>query len=136
MQVFKTVKVFKDLMWEATYAGHKANCLSFLMALPNKIASFPNFMKILKMVEFCKICEGVKNQAFSVLQTNVHNLCGESIGRIEEVVEQDEKGNEQHSLNRRSLTWGYFIDTPSSGAPLPKLQCLAKKHNCSTGLLQ
>jgi hypothetical protein len=134
MQVFRTVKVFKDLTWEATYAGHKANCLSFLMALPNKIASFPDFMKILKMVEFCKICEGVKNQAFSVLQANVHNLCGESIGRIEEVVEQDEKGNERHSLNRRSLTCEYFIDTPSSGALCQN--CNVLRRNISVKLVR
>ena len=134
MQVFRTVKVFKDLTWEATYAGHKANCLSFLMPLPNKIASFPDFMKILKMVEFCKICEGVKNQAFSVLQANVHNLCGESIGRIEEVVEQDEKGNERHSLNRRSLTCEYFIDTPSSGALCQN--CNVLRRNISVKLVR
>ena len=134
MQVFRTVKVFKDLTWEATYAGHKANSSFFLMALPKKIASFLDFLKILKMVEFVKICEGVKNQAFSLLQKDVHDACGKIIGRIEEVVEQDEKGNEQHSFNRRSLTCEYFIDAPSSAALCQN--CNVLRRNLSVQLVR
>ena len=86
MQVFRTVKVFKDLTWEATYAGHKASSSVFMMILPSVIVSFPVFMKIIKMVECCKICQGVENQSFAELEKNIHDVCGKEIGKREEVV--------------------------------------------------
>ena len=67
----------------------------------------------MKMVECCKICQGVRNQSFEVLEENVHNVCGKKFGKVEEIVCQDRIGNEQCSKSRRSLACEYFMDTPS-----------------------
>ena len=134
MQVFRTVKVFKDLTWEATYAGHKASSAVFMMVLPSVVVSFPEFMKIIKMVECCKICQGVKNQSFAVLEKNIHNVCGKEIGKREAVVYQDQAGNEQCANNWRSLTCEYFMDTSSVGSMCPN--CNLLRRNLSVQLVR
>ena len=38
-QVFRTVKVFNDLTWEAAYGGHKASSSALIMAFSGEIKS-------------------------------------------------------------------------------------------------
>ena len=39
--------------------------------------------------------QNMSNQSFAVLEKNIHNVCGKEIGKREEVVYQDQVGNEQ-----------------------------------------
>lgn len=134
-QVFRTVKVSNDLTWEAAYnAGHKVSSSALTMAFSSEIKSFSQFMQVLKLVEHCKMCEGVNNPAFSVLQKTVYNVCGENIGNIEEVVTLDQHGNEQHFHNRRSVSCPYFMDTTMSGSYCHS--CNVLRRNLSVQLVR
>ena len=134
-QVFRTVKVSDDLTWEATYAGCKTNCSSLIAPLPNEIGSLSEFLKILQVVEVWKTCTGATNSAFSVLKSIVHNVCGEQIGTIEQVVHLDEHGNEQQFSNWRSVSCSYFMETTTTSSALCH-SCNILRRNLSVQLVR
>ena len=130
----KTVKVSNDLTWDAAYGGHKASSSALIMAFSSDIKSFSQFMQVLKLVENCKICKGVNNVAFSVLQKTIYNACGTHIGKMEEVATLDQHGNEQHFHNWRSVSCPYFMDSTVSGSQCPS--CNLLRRNLSVQLVR
>lgn len=133
-QVFRTVKVSNDLTWEAAYGGHKASSSALIMAFSSEIKSFSQFMQVLRLVENCKICKGVNNVSFSVLQKTVYNACGTHIGKMEEVATLDQHGNEQHFHNWRSVSCPYFMDSTMSGSQCQS--CNVLRRNLSVQLVR
>ena len=114
-QAYKILKVFNNLTWLASYAGHQSISSSFSTA-PQKTFSFYDFSNITKILENSKICGVVDNPSLMILPTDTKNIQGQTIGSIEEVIIVDDCGNEQKLNVRRSTGCKFFMDTCSLGS--------------------
>lgn len=100
-QVFRVIKIFKDLTWEALYAGNAVKSRDFKV-LPNVISNLQELSTIIKSIESCKVCIGVPNKAYDILPNTSNDV-------QENVVKVDQDGNENLISRRRSAECTYLL---------------------------
>lgn len=115
IRAFKVLKVFNNLTWVASYAGHQA-IESVFSNVPGKISSLNDFLKIIHSLENSNLCTGVLNKSFEVLPPETRNIQNEIIGSVQSVTTVDNQGTELVSNVRRSTSCTFFIGDSSLGS--------------------
>ena len=126
-EISRTLKVFSNLTWEASYGGCQKNGSTFPTVLPAKIDSYNTLLNILTTIENLKTCKGLTNQSFSVLQAITNGVSGTNIGKVEDVVHLDDSGYEHHQNVWRSELCSYFLDPCSLSAICQSCSTLRNK---------
>ena len=132
-QAYKILKVFNNLTWLASYAGHQSISSSFSTA-PQKTFSFYDFSNITKILENSKICGVVDNPSLMVLPTDTKNIQGQTIVSIQEVIIVDDCGNERKLNVRISTACKFFMDTCSLGSRCSN--CNTLRRNLSVQIVR
>lgn len=133
VKIYRALKVFENLTWEASYACKTAPSSQFPTA-PSHIGCFNDLSKVINAIEHKKICCGVSNPGFDVLHTNTINAHGSLIGCKEECILVDSEGRKQISHSHRAVNCIFYMSAECLGSICA--ECAVLRRNLSVRLVR
>jgi hypothetical protein len=132
-KIYRTVKVFKNLTWEASYGCKTTSRFQFPTA-PSHISSLNDLLKVINVIEHNKICCGVSNPSFNVLHSNTRNAHGQLTGCKEECILVDSEGKGQTSHSHRAVNCTFYMSVQYLGSICA--ECSVLRRNFSVQLVR
>ena len=130
--IYRTVKVFKDLSWEAYYAS-KRSPSSLFHTTPSVLGSLNDLLTVLSVVEHTKLCCGVSITC-NVQPSITKNSHGELIGCQEECIFFDPDGEKRTVPIYRAVNCMFYMPAQPFGKRCP--ECSLMRRNLSVQIVR